>query len=261
MNNNYEARITTEPRPVGNFILLYGPPGVGKTTFASQAPGAIVLQVKDHSLDVLVRSGVMSPVPSVNAENWDDALGFLDYLEEGKHEYRVLIIDGASGLEAFCDDSTREDEFKDDLRKYLDFGKGPIFSASRWADFLNKVDRLKAKGMTVMLLAHRGVSEVKNADGTNYYKFVPSMNEKKYVPTLAYTDAILRMDYPIAIKDVNDLTGKGKAVGGTQRVLYCTGEASFDAKNRLNLPPLIGLGNSHEQAWAAFVAAAGKGRK
>lgn len=254
---NYADRVQKTVRPVGKFLVLYGPHGIGKTTFAAQADESVFVQARDRSLDVLASSGLIDKRPTIDVTDWNDALNALDWLATPKaHDYRVVVIDGISGLEEMCDEYTLSTDYKGNRERYLAYGAGHRFSADHWGDLLNSIEKIKDQGITAILLGHRGLSDVKNAEGANYSKFMPGMHQLKFTPTAQYSDAVLRMDYVIEVRDINDQTKKGKASGTSKRYLFCDGEVSFEAKNRLGLPPLIDLGNKgHKEAWSRFVEA------
>ena len=227
---------------------------------ASQAPQTLFLQVKDESLDVLFRSKVITKhVPNIIAESWNDVLQVLDALATGEHDYKVLCIDGASGLQEFCDADVIKNSCKNDIENFVGFGRGDKLSIYEWQDFLNKVRRLvKEKKMTVILLAHLDTVTMKNPTGLDYIKWRPAISKEKFTATNKYADAILLMDHQMNIQDSaapGQLKKAGKASGGFKRVMRCDGSAAFEAKNRLNLPAEIPLGSNHEEAWAAFSAA------
>lgn len=259
--SDFKARISRQAKDVGSFLVIYGPHGAGKTTFAAQAPKSLVVQAVDKSIDVLVKQGVLGETDNLTINDWDDAISFLDWAISEQHGFKTIILDGASGLEKFCDEATLAEDFGGNYERFMTYHKGYDSSALRWADLLNKVDQLKEQGITVMLLAHKGTFEVKNAEGNNYFKWQPAIHEKKLLAVMRYSDAILRMDFKVKVQHVDEKSHKGKALGGGARLLYCTGEPSFEAKNRFNLPNTIDLGDSHEEAWSNFVAARIAGRQ
>jgi hypothetical protein len=53
---------------------------------------------------------------------------------------------------------------------------------------------------------------------------------------------------------------KGKGIGGRTRVLYTVRHDAYDAKNRLNLPPDIEMGDSPSEGFQNFMGAIKAGR-
>jgi hypothetical protein len=266
---NLLDRITTEPQATGDFLCVYGPPGVGKTTTFTRGPKTLTVQVRDKSLDTLIKHKQIAALPKLNVENWEELNQTIDALKTQEHDYRVAVIDGASGAEEFCDEYIIRTECDNDRDKFLAFGRGDRMAGMEWGVFLEKVVALKEeRGVTVILLAHQSTQSIKNPNGTDYIQSVPSLNKSKFAPTNKYADAILMMDFLVAVGDVQtqkDKSGSvvktiGKAKGNGARVLHCDGSAGFIAKNRLGLPAVLPLGNSHDEAWAAFVTALKAGK-
>ena len=253
------SRISTAPREVGNFLCIYGPPGVGKTTFSTQAPHTLVLQVKDESLDVLFKSKVLSHVPNITADSWSDVLEALEALATQQHEYKTLTIDGASGLQEYCDAHVIAEQCDGEIDKFMAYGRGASLAAIEWGFLLNKIRQLvKEKKMIVIVLAHLDTITMKNPTGADYMKWRPAISKEKFSATNKYADAILLMDHDTEIKaekSIGSIQKTAKATGGEGRILRCDGSGAFEAKNRLNLPSEIRLGHSHQEAWASFVQA------
>ena len=72
--------------------VVYGPDGVGKSTFAASAPHPIFLGTEDGTshLDV-----TRFPTP----QNFEDVFRAIKELSESKHDYKTLVIDTLDWLE------------------------------------------------------------------------------------------------------------------------------------------------------------------
>ena len=73
-------------------LLVYGTPGVGKSTFACSAPGVVVLPGEDGTAHLDV---ARFPMP----ETWRDVLDATQVLLSGEHSYETLVIDTLDGIE------------------------------------------------------------------------------------------------------------------------------------------------------------------
>jgi hypothetical protein len=186
----------------------------------------------------------------------------LNQLVEQKHDYKCIVIDGASGAEEMADKYVTDIQHKGDRSDFLAFGRGEKPAAYEWGSLLNVIDRLtEQKGINVILLAHLATNNIQNPNGSNYSQHGPALSKHKVAPTNKYADAVLLMDYIVAVQDDKGTPGKGKAASANARVMFCDGNAGFYAKNRLKLPPIISLGNSHDEGWKAFVTALQAGKK
>lgn len=255
-------RITTEPVATGDFICVYGPPGVGKTTTFTRGTKTLTIQAKDKSLDTLIKHKQIAALPKLNVDSWDELIQAIDALTTQDHDFRAVVIDGASGAEEFCDEYVIEKYCDGSKEKFDAFGRGSRMAALEWPVLLEKIVELKeSRGVTAILLAHQSIQKIENPNGSNYIQYVPQLEPKKLPPLKKYADAILMMDHLVAIKEVDDRKKSGKAVGNSARVLYCDGSAGFMAKNRLGLPAILPLGNSHDSAFASFVEALKAGKQ
>ena len=246
----------------GKIILVYGAPKQGKTSTFCNFPKSLLLQVKDLSADALKESGAIAEdMPVLDAIGWDDALSILRELSETEHEYKGIIIDGGSGVEEYLDALVTEENFDGSPVKFNSWGAGDKVSGVRWLEFMEVLNELKAKGIWIFMLAHLAIATIKSPSGSDYTKNVPHLSKSKLMASLKYVDAIILMESIVAVKDVNDQSHKGKAVGGS-RLMRCGGaNTSFEAGNRMGLPNDIVLGNSPKEAWDAFALAVKAGRK
>jgi hypothetical protein len=76
----------------------------------------------------------------------------------------------------------------------------------------------------------------------------------------ALADLVIFSNF-VAHIDARKNDGKGKAKGGTRRVLYTTRTAAFDAKNRLGQPEQLDGGHNATEAWGGFAAAMQAGKQ
>ena len=76
-------------------IALFGVPGVGKTTFAAQAPAPIFLCAEDGA-------GFLDAQAFPKPSSWGDVLEAVQELMHGEHSFKTLVIDTLDALEALC---------------------------------------------------------------------------------------------------------------------------------------------------------------
>ena len=74
--------------------LIYGQPGMGKTTLACSAPKPVLFDF-DGGID---RVRLEHQVPTVQITSWDDAQAALKELEGAPGEYQTIIVDTASKM-------------------------------------------------------------------------------------------------------------------------------------------------------------------
>src|SRR5579859_2480461 len=96
------ARVATRGQSLPDRVVIYAPPGWGKTSFAARMPGAIVLMTPGEDRLVKLIEGGLVPETSFFpdlARCWGDVTGAVEELLIQPHDYRSLVIDTGNGAE------------------------------------------------------------------------------------------------------------------------------------------------------------------
>jgi hypothetical protein len=217
-------------------IMLFGPEGIGKSTFGANAPNPIFLGAEDGTgqLDV-----ARFPEP----RSWADALDAVRELTEAEHPYKTLVVDTLDWLEPLVWRHVCERDRKRTIEEY-GYGKGYVAALDEWRVLVAAFERLRrAKPVNVVLLAHSLVRTFKNPEGDDYDRFNLKINEKAAGLLKEWCDAVLFANYEThVLKDGN----RAKGYGGGARVMHTERRAAWDAKNRFGLPEKLPLD------WAEF---------
>lgn len=207
--------------------VIYGPEGVGKSTFASLTPAPVYLDTEGgtHHLDVIRLDAVSS---------WDEITASVGQLAKAEHPFKSLIIDTADWLEKRLSEHLCRKANKDSIEDF-GYGKGWVLLTEEFARFLNSLDALLARGMNVVFLAHSTVKKFEAPDQAGSYDRFELKLSKQVAPLLKeWADVVLFANYVTRIAEKD--SGKTRGVGGKERVLYATHTAAYDAKNRHGLP-------------------------
>ena len=219
-------------------VLLYGPEKIGKTTFAAGAPNGIVIGPEDGT-------GLLDQA-RIDAKTWPATMAALHQLLVEKHEFTTVIVDTVDHIEplmyAFLKDQYHVNEIEEAGGGY---GKWSGVVLSEWTKMLVALDKLREKGMAVILLAHAKVGKHKNPDGQDFDRYFLSLYDKAAGLIRQWCDVVLFTNYETFVS-VDKQTKRAKGVGGTERVVYATRSATYDAGNRINLP------DSFPLSWADF---------
>jgi hypothetical protein len=213
----------------------------------------------ETGLETLIDAGLASgDIPHLEITDWDALLGSVDELTTATHQRKTLVIDVIDGMEKLARYHTcltdysgdwSEKGFEGFQRGYRTVANGP------WRGLLAALDKLRVeKKMWIILLAHTGIGSVRNPRGNDYNKFAPTMDKNSWELTLAWADIVLFADRPVFTEDAKR-GAKAKIKGVGERVMLTEWDASYDAKNRHNLPADIDMGTSGQEAWANFTAA------
>lgn len=248
-----------------NIIVLHGQEGVGKTSFAANAPGVVFgMAPGEAGLLTLIGMNRVDETPYLPEwASWGDVMESLDELHRGDHDFRTLAIDTANGVERLCHEHVCATQYGGDWSKkgFLNFQEGFEASVAEWRIFQAKLDAIRRdRGMSVILLVHTKVAAFRNPEGSDFDRYVPDMHAKTWSSLHKFADMILFAKFETAV--VEDGSRK-KGVGGEQRTLHTEKRAAWDAKNRHGLPEDIDMSDQASEAWSNFINALkeAKGRK
>jgi hypothetical protein len=225
-------------------VVIYGPEGVGKSTFGANAPSPIFLGAEDGTgqLDV-----ARLPQP----HSFEDALEAVRLLTTEAHDYATLVVDTLDWLEPLVWEHICRRDQQANVEAY-GYGKGYVVALDEWRRFLSALERLRqAKRMHLVLVAHSWVKPFKNPMGDDYDRVEMKLHAKAGGLLKEWADAVLFAQYETyAKKDAGTRRVRGVSTGA--RILMTERTAAYDAKNRYSLPEQLPL--SWADYWAGVQA-------
>ena len=93
----------------------------------------------------------------------------------------------------------------------------------------------------------------------NFDRYVCDVHPKTWAATCKWADAVLFGNF-LTVVDKAAHTGKGKGVGGTDRVIYTARRDAFDAKNRFGMPAELWLSDDPTESWGILWNSIAKGK-
>lgn len=212
-------------------VVVYGPEGIGKTTFASCFPRPIFIDTENSTefLDV-----PRFPRPT----SWVMLMEELQEVWRRDGEFETVVIDTADWAEALCKAHICSKANVNGIEGF-GYGKGYVYLAEEWGKLLNVLTELRdKKGLNVVITAHAALRKFEQPDEMGSYDRWELKLEKKTAPLVKeWADMMLFANYQtLVIKDGDGKNAKSKARGG-KRVMYTSHHPCWDAKNRQGLPP------------------------
>jgi hypothetical protein len=227
------------PRP--DRILLMGTEGVGKTTFAAEAPSPIFICAED-GIPTALQHIPRFPEPQSFAE----VLEAIRTLARDEHDFRTLAVDTLDWLEPLIwrDLCARNGWTADDGAPDIEkpgYGKGYVAAAEEWRRFFAALDQLRnRRGMEIILLAHTEIKTFQNPAGNDYSRYQLKLHKTSAGLVKEWTDVNLFAIHEEFAKEIKGKpTRKGFSTG--RRVVHTERTAAWDAKNRHSLPPELPL--------------------
>lgn len=228
MTLSLEKRTHKPPR-----ILIYGPPKMGKSTFASLAPAPVFIQTED-GLDAI-------DVPAFPlAQSFGDVLNAIEQLATQEHDRQTVVMDSADWLERLIHNQVCKEQNVKSLES-IGYGKGYVFAIDMWRQYIDATNYLRDnKNMVVINIAHSQIKRFENPETDAYDRYQIKMHDKASALLMENSDVILFVNEQVNItKSQEGFSKRVRAIGEGERVLYTESRPSFVAGNRFSLPAEI----------------------
>ena len=244
------ARIHRGKQPLPPRLVLYGTEGIGKSTFAAQAPAPIFIQTEDGLSEIACDKFPL-------AQTIDEVVASLTALLAEQHDYQSVVIDSLDWLERLIfDELCRQFNVPSIEKVDGGYAKGYTHALTHWRQVLGLLNRLRIeRGMVVLCIAHAKVEKFDDPEATAYDRYSPRLHKHACGLVCEWADAVLFATRKIRVQaedaGFNRKRGLAFALGkdGGERVLRTIGGPSCVAKNRYSLPEELAL------SWPAFMTA------
>jgi len=131
-------------------VVLYGTHGIGKSTFAAQAPNPVFIQTEE-GLDAI--NVTAFPL----CQSFEDMLDAIGSLAQEDHDFATVVIDSADWAEQLIHKRVAKDNNVATIDA-IGYGRGYKAATDYWKQLLDGLDHLRSdKNMQVILLAHTQV--------------------------------------------------------------------------------------------------------
>jgi hypothetical protein len=148
-------------------------------------------------------------------------------------DYKTIVIDSADWAERLCVEDLLATSKKTSIEDF-GFGKGWVMVAERMSRMLSSIDQLIDAGKNVVLIAHSKIVRFEAPDALAAYDRYELKLSKQSSPLLKeFADELWFLRFKTKVSTSE--TGKGKGIGGKERILLTTHSAAYDAKTRSGL--------------------------
>jgi len=206
--------------------LIYGPPKIGKSSFAARFPDALFFECEPGL-------GELS-VYKVPTYSWADLLEACKLVAAGNHQFKTVVIDTVDNAFKFCTDHVNAKhnvEYEGDL----DHGKGWAFVKNEWHRVLT---RLASLPVGLVLISHATDKQIETRTG-KYSKTQPSLPDRARHVVLGLVDMILYCDTTSRPKASGSGGGKGSEI---VRIIRTKPHPTYEAGDRTGrLPEVMSL--------------------
>ena len=219
-------------------IMLYGVEGIGKTTFAANAPNPIFICTEDGLGSLQVEHFPLATKAS-------DVLDAIASLVTDQHDFGTVVLDSVDWLDNLIWSDVESTHHAKDLA----YGKGAMIVAERWREVLSGLNALRNdKGMVVILIAHCQIKRFDSPEVEPYDRYQPKLQERSNAILREWVDAVMFANYKTIVKkdDVGFNKTSNRGISTGERLLFTSERPAYMAKNRYGLPESLPM------SWEAF---------
>ncbi len=217
-------------------LLVYGQPGIGKSTFAASVPNVLMLNLED-GLDGIVCA-------QQKIASFDEFMMALTAFNTQDHPFKALAVDSLSALENMIHAQVAKNENVPSIAD-IGYGKGYKSANTLWIMVTEELDAIRVnKKAAIILLGHAFVKQFDDPLSESYSRFSLKLHEGKGEGALStvteWCDAVLFADQKALVDSTDKGFGKkqGRARAG-KRMFYTGNHPAHLAKNRYALPDEI----------------------
>lgn len=219
------------PRP--QKIVIYGPEGIGKTTFAASFPDPVFIDTEGSTYHMDVRR-VDKP------SSWTELLTIVKQFAGSPGVCKTVVIDTADWAEQLCSGEICSKSQKQSIEDF-GYGKGYTYLQEEFGRLLNALEDVVNAGMNVVITAHAKMRKFEQPDEMGAYDRWEMKLTKQVAPMVKeWADMVLFANYKTYVVATDKNGQKHKAQGG-KRVLHTSHHPCWDAKNRHGLPEELPL--------------------
>lgn len=236
-------------------VVIYGGPKVGKSTFCSQIPEGLFIDI-EGGLDAL-------DVASVRAKTYKDVLDVLESLASGKDDeaYKesigyvpsAVILDSLDWMETLLWEHLCQQHKVASIELVGGgYGKGYLEAAKLWGEFFTALDYLRnERGMAVVLIAHDVVSKMTPPDSEPYNYAELKLHARAAALVKEWADCIGYATEKVHVKkdDMGFNKKHVRMIGSNNRVLVVGRNPAYVTGNRYGMQDEVPLN------WNDFVTA------
>lgn len=229
-------------------VVLYGTPGIGKTTWASGADNSLVVDLEQGAtrIDCHRTRDIISEWQSHDPEK-PGLVEVFQYVAQS--DYDTVVFDSLTEVEKILLRKMLKEQGATSLGDF-DYGAGYRYLETEWSNFLKYINRLYNLGKNVILIGHESVERVNDPTTDSYDRYQLDVYKKAASKIFADVDAVFFCKHNKILKEKQGAIGKQKrAVGDEKRLIFTTETPAFIAKNRFGLPSSFEMKLEHRSAF------------
>jgi hypothetical protein len=218
-------------RPV--YACLYGPAGIGKSTFGSTLPKPIFIQT-ERGLDQIT----VPRFPIVRT--LDEYKLQIQALLREDHDYQSVVIDTIDGLDVLIQEEVCNEGKCESIEQYGGgYGKGVSRMREIWLKILNRLTDMSER-WHLLMISHAQIRAITDpVVGTPFDQWKMRVTDKSQDVIKQSIDLLLFVNLVRTVSKDSPRARKGRVIVSEDRAMWTSPATGIEAKNRFSLPPIM----------------------
>lgn len=214
-------------------VVIYGPEGIGKSTFASLFPDPLFIDTEGSTVRMdVARTDTPTSLAMLTQ--------LLTEIRDNPPGCKTLVIDTIDWAERLCITAVCAKNQKVGIEDF-GYGKGYSYVFEEMGRILNLLNDIWERGMHIVITAHAAIRKFEQPDEMGAYdrwelKLINSPKCNSCAMVKEWADMVLFANYK-TYAVAADKDGKKMKARGGERVMYTAHNPCWDAKNRFGLAP------------------------
>lgn len=213
-------------------VVVYGPEGIGKSTFAARFPRPLFIDTEGSTKQMDIQR-------FDKPTSWAMLNSQVQYVKQNPTVCGTLVIDTIDWAEQLCVREICDTYSKKGIEDF-GYGNGYVYEKEAFGKFLNSLEEIVERGIHVVLTAHAQLRKFEQPDELGAYDRWELKLGKKTGSQISplvkeWADMVLFANYETYAVQTDKEGRRFKAQGG-KRVMYTAHHPCWDAKNRFSLP-------------------------
>ena len=177
-------------------VVVYGSEGIGKSTFAADAPDPLFIDTEGSTAHMDVRR-IEKP------ETWEELVDIVKEVAVTPDICKTLVLDTADWAEQLCVSHICQ-KYKQPSIESFGYGRGYVYLSEEFALLLRALDQVIAAGIHVIITAHAKMRKFEQPDEQGAYDRWEMKLSKHVSPLLKeWCDMLLFLNYRTYVVTTN----------------------------------------------------------
>lgn len=212
-------------------VVVYGPEGIGKSTFASKFPAPVFIDTEGSTT-------AMDVDRTQPPTSWAMLKEQLQFFRLNPHFCNTVVVDTMDWAERLCKTDLCG-RLKIGSMEEMPYGKAYTYLAEEIGRALDVMTDIVQGGTNVVLTCHAKMRKFEQPDELGAYdRWELKLEKLVSAMVKEWADIVLFANYKTSVVNIDGQgaqKGKNKVQGG-KRVMYASHHPCWDAKNRHGLP-------------------------